>query len=522
MWAGTKDWVYKHRHKLGGAAVVAGVVGVMWYMPEHNPLSASFGQPTATAAGARGQRQAQAEGVEAGDAGEDEDWPTAVSSSPADLSSTSSRSASAAQRASTQRSRILLRVRKEFSTQALQFLPLLQSKVLRAVDFDHAYDQLKELKRQRGNGSGTGSSSSSGSGSGADKAGASPSSSGSGVSLDSNQLWEQIKDSSFTYLFVTAYATSVMCVLMRVQLHVQARLLVGAEAGGDGAGGAAAEGSGSGCRGASTGAGADVFDRVDTETLKTLVNRTYSSLYGAGLQGLTKFVRSQVTSELADWAVCDTNILVEYQQLARKMSNIRKACEANFPSLLSSMSLVPEGERETPERVSESQSSKHASGGGSSASAAGATASSEAVVSNLLAQTWDVVDSPLFVTVCTEAIDTCFRHISGKLRDKIFLPHDAQGMEVSGGSQPRTPPIASLLPQLKAIAKEMLPGPGGSGGGGNSSRRGSTRSVGGGGGGGGVLLTPEVRDIASGAALDSLCVAIFDARTHAAILTAAP
>ena len=138
MWAGTKDWVYKHRHKLGGAAVVAGVVGVMWYMPEHNPLSASFGQPTATAAGARGQRQAQAEGVEAGDAGEDEDWPTAVSSSPADLSSTSSRSASAAQRASTQRSRILLRVRKEFSTQALQFLPLLQSKVLRAVDFDHA------------------------------------------------------------------------------------------------------------------------------------------------------------------------------------------------------------------------------------------------------------------------------------------------------------------------------------------------------------------------------------------------
>ena len=485
MWAGTKEWVHKHRHKLGSAAVVAGVVGYMWYVPEHNPLSASFGQPSASTAA---QRQEQAVGVEAGDTGEGEgEWPTG---------SHSSSSRSAAQRASTQRSRILLRVRKEFALQALQFLPLLQSKILRAVDFDHAYDQLKELKRQRAAG---GSSSGSGSGSGADKAGGSPSSSGSGSALDSNQLWEQIKDSSFTYLFVTAYASSVMCVLMRVQLHVQARMLVGAATGTD-----------NHSNGMDSGAGADLFDRVDTETLKTLVNRTYSSLYGEGLQGLTKFVRAQVTAELVDWAVCDTSILVQYQQLAHKMSNIRKACETNFPSLLSSMSLVPEAERETPEQVSESQSlkQKHTMNAlGSTASAAGATASSEAIVNNLLAQTWDVVDSPLFATVCTEAIDTCFRHISSQLRDKIFLPLDSQGMELTGSSQPRTPPIASLLPQLKSIAKEMLPG---------LPTNGSSSSGGGGsaqGPGSGALLTPEVRDIAAGAALDSLCVAIFDAPT---------
>jgi hypothetical protein len=67
----------------------------------------------------------------------------------------------------------------------------------------------------------------------------------------------------------------------------------------------------------------------------------------------------------------------------------------------------------------------------------------------------------------------------------------------------RTPPIASLLPQLKAIAREMLPAaPAPTAAAAAAAAPAGSMSS---------LLTAEVRDIASGAALDTLCVAIFDA-----------
>ena len=34
----------------------------------------------------------------------------------------------------------------------------------------------------------------------------------------------------------------------------------------------------------------------------------------------------------------------------------------------------------------------------------------------LLAQTWDVLESPLFATVFTEAVDTCFKSIFATLK----------------------------------------------------------------------------------------------------------
>lgn len=447
MFEGARDWCYRHRAKLGGAAVLAGVAGYLWYNPEQNPLSSSFGQ-------SEPERSRQAVSVEDGE------WQLASSRS-------SATEGSAAQKASTQRSRILLRIRKEFATQAVQFLPLLQTKILRAVDFDHAYDQLKELKRQR---------------SAAVKAGNGAANIPGNPSLDSNQLWEQIKDSTFTYLFVISYVGSVMCVLMRIQLHIQARMLIAAS-------------SGSSARGEKV----DIFEKMDTEAMKTLVNRTYTPLYGEGLTKVTALVRSHVTAELRDWAVCDTSILVEYQHLARRLSAIRRACETDFPALLRSMCLVPISEQETPEL---NHNVKVAAGAGSSA---------DDIVSSLLAQTWDVVDSPLFTSVCTEAFDTCFRRISGKLRDKVFVPTELQ--DITGGSQPRTPPLASILPTVKSIAKEMLPAGAAANAKGTPPAGGiapsplsSTASS-------GAMLTAEVRDIAAGAALDSLCTAVFDATT---------
>ena len=454
-----RDWADRHKYKLGGAAIVAaGVAGYLWYAPEHNPFnressSESYGTSSSSATRAFG------EGGEI--AVEEDEW-----------SSSSSRAGSsnavelAGQRASAQRSRILLRVRKEFAVQAMQFLPLLHTKIVRVVDFDHAFDQLRELKRRR--------------------AAAEKSSNGNGAemasTLDNNQLWEEIKDSSFTYLFVTTYIGAVMCALLRIQLHLQARAMAGASS--------KTEGGGAG-----TGASDDFFEQMDVDLLKQLVNSTYTPLFGEGLRGLTALVRSHVTVELADWPVCDPNVMVEHAQLSQKLTNIRKACEASFPALLTTMCLLPPSERENPEL------NEHpASGGIKPSSSATGGGGSDSLVATLLAQTWDVVDSPLFSNVCTEAVDTCFRHISLKLREKVFLPGESGG----ASTELRTPPIASLLPQIKAIAKEMLPAPPVPNNGTvpAKSLNGSSSSS---------LLTAEVRDIASGAALDSLCIALFDA-----------
>jgi len=478
MWSSLKDWTHKNKGKLGASAIfLAGVAGYLWYNPEHNPFSNASGDST-TATSAFSSRAEQNSGTAV--AVEDDEW------SPS-RSSTAARSPSnGAQKAAAHRSRILLRVRKEFAVQAMQFLPLLHAKIVRVVDFDHAYDQLRELKRRRTaerNG---------------EEGGDDVINSGK---LDSNQLWEQIKDSSFTYLFVTAYIGSVLCTLLRIQLHIQARAMTNA-----GASASAAAWTATGA-GAGDSSSEDFFDRMDSDVLKQLVNSTYTPLFGEGLRNLTAMVRSHVTRELSDWLVCDTNIMVEYAQLAERLSKIRKSCEASFPQLLASMRLLPPSEGKTPEL----------NDGNGNATKAGGGADSQGMVSTLLAQTWDVVDSPLFSDVCTEAIDTCFRHISTKLRDKVFLFEPSglpdttsagAGESSNSSNSPvmRTPPIASLLPQLKAIARDMLPAaPGAAAATAAAAANPKALSS------SSALLTQEVRDIASGAALDTLCVAIFDA-----------
>ena len=106
-------------------------------------------------------------------------------------------------------------------------------------------------------------------------------------------------------------------------------------------------------------------------------------------------------------------------------------------------------------------------------------ASADAAAHSLLSQTWDVVDSPKFAAVFSEATDTCFRHIFESLRRNVFAPENLSS------TQRRVPSVASLLPQIKNLAERMLP----------------------------LIHEPlpnEAREIVSGAALDALCVALFD------------
>ncbi len=90
----------------------------------------------------------------------------------------------------------------------------------------------------------------------------------------------------------------------------------------------------------------------------------------------------------------------------------------------------------------------------------------------------------MFARSYAESVDACFRLIFDHLRHSAFMA-EAQASVVSPTL--KTLPLASLLPQIKAVATRLLPS--------------STEQP----------LGAEIRDISSGPCLESFCVSIFDA-----------
>lgn len=134
--------------------------------------------------------------------------------------------------------------------------------------------------------------------------------------------------------------------------------------------------------------------------------------------------------------------------------------------------------------------------------------SSSSTVQMLLYQIWDLVESPNFQAVYIESIDSCFRIMFGHLRQAIFLPAEATAGASSApanadspaGRGLRTPPLASLLPQVKSVALNLLPA---------GLQLMEAEDVGG--RASDSIVTPEVKEIASGPFLEAFCIAIFDA-----------
>jgi hypothetical protein len=58
----------------------------------------------------------------------------------------------------------------------------------------------------------------------------------------------------------------------------------------------------------------------------------------------------------------------------------------------------------------------------------------------LLFQTWDVIESPMFSSVFKDATNICLNSIFSSLKYNVFCDED---------NNPRSPPLARLLPQLK-------------------------------------------------------------------------
>ena len=99
------------------------------------------------------------------------------------------------------RTRMLLRIRKQFDIAIKQFLPTMRLKVLEVVDVSSAIRKIKELRAISTN-QGVMNTENSQS------------------AITEEMLWEEIKVSTLTLLYVSCYMLSAVTVLLRVQLHI--------------------------------------------------------------------------------------------------------------------------------------------------------------------------------------------------------------------------------------------------------------------------------------------------------------
>ena len=103
-------------------------------------------------------------------------------------------------------------------------------------------------------------------------------------------------------------------------------------------------------------------------------------------------------------------------------------------------------------------------------------------------KTWDLAESPMFHAAVSESLNSSFKIISSQLRKEVFVP----ASNPTSHATLRTLPLASLLPQVKAIATRLLP----------SQSPSSTSTA--------AVLPTELKEISSGPIIDGLCISIFN------------
>ncbi len=205
------------------------------------------------------------------------------------------------------RSRLLLRVRRQFDSACKHFLPTLRKKIFDLIDINSTVRQIKELRNV----------------------------STSGQQPDAeSQLWENVKISAFTMHFVTMYMLAAVCTLLKIQLHILARsiaLSVSQKTQ------MAAVSSNSGNHYLDYDAGYDEDAlSMDNEMFRELIEGTYRHLFNRGLKALATMIREIIIRDLADWTVKD-KVKVDFEEVADIIKHVRVSIEKDFPRLIKMM-----------------------------------------------------------------------------------------------------------------------------------------------------------------------------------------
>ncbi len=196
------------------------------------------------------------------------------------------------------RARVLLRIRRQFDMAAQHFLPTIRIKIVEVVDINGTVRQIKELRAK---------------------------SSENNRQLET-QLWEEIKISSFTMLFVTAYMLSAVCVMLRVQLCLLAHS----------AGRSSAPNSSSARSSNGTNTNGEEEVPFDNEMFKALIDGAYKHLFNSGLRTFTAVVNHRVTTDLKFWVVQEKTS-VSFGDLLHTVTAMRQTLEAEMPATVQSI-----------------------------------------------------------------------------------------------------------------------------------------------------------------------------------------
>jgi hypothetical protein len=118
------------------------------------------------------------------------------------------------------------------------------------------------------------------------------------------------------------------------------------------------------------------------------------------------------------------------------------------------------------------------------------------LIPKIMAQTWEVIDSPMFVAAVKEAVDKYFLLFFDQLKRSVFLKDNRVDSAINNM---KTQPLAILLTRIQSISTNMIPTESSmlmhtSGGGGNINSN--------------ILI---LEDMMSGPVLDALCTSVFDA-----------
>ena len=330
------------------------------------------------------------------------------------------------------RSRLLLRLRKMFEVNALKIFPTLNVCINKIVDIDSALRAIREFRKLKKENS--------------DSLEYTENNNPEAGNDDDKEsfLWEELKIQAFTILYVTAYMLSVTCVLLRIQLHLLGRYTKKKDISSTNAFNTSADNS---------------YDSINFEAL---IRNTYEYLLDAGLSNFAGKVRIAVVDNVRNWVPNGKKAKrLTFAELYEMNKSIRATIETDMALLVKSM-IIPDD--------SAPDTSRSLFMGGEISS-----------VHTIQNQTWDIVESPMFIVVLNEVLETCFTHIFDSLQRDVFSSDESDSLD--SRMTANSIYLASLLPQLSLIASRMLPQDN---------------------------ISNTLREISSGIALDSFCVAITD------------
>lgn len=172
-------------------------------------------------------------------------------------------------------SRYLVRIQLQFESAGKEFFPTLKIKISECVDVTPAIRQIKELRTAN---------------SGSDN-----------TDLEAS-LWDQIKVASFSLLLVTTYATSALCVLLRVHLYLASR-------------------------------NESLGLSMGEQNSKEIIDNLYDHLFAAGVQNLSDKMNVASKLQLTGWTV-KSKVSVSYDELSSVVGRLRSSVEEDMPGLV--------------------------------------------------------------------------------------------------------------------------------------------------------------------------------------------